>query len=287
MRRKKSKKSRHVKDDISDPSLAKERQFYVEFSGRLAEMSGAEYMEKPIATPAALMHRPHGSSPDAPRVGDATRAIVFGARISFVCNNFPTAMVLDSNIHRGRMYAVGRGDSYERGLIICPANWRREFGPDDGHFMLPHAHLFDPHVQRFSKVAGRNLLAECTPSGIDGHLCVRIDNPLVEVLDACRDEIRASHPTFRLSSALMPNREHLLVPEDILRKAHARFNEVVMTKMPHINLAGMTMRLHRYGADWGAPIIDGVEESANRQLLNMFCTFSVGVTLAYRLPTDD
>lgn len=285
--RKKSKKSRHAVDDIADPELAKEREFFVEFSGRLAEMAGVEYMEKPLATPAALMHRPHGSAPGSARIGNATRAIVFGARLSFVVNNFPAAMVLDSNVARGRMYAVGRGDMYERGLIICPANWRREFGPNDGHFMLPHAHLFDPNVQRFSKVAGRNLLEECTPSGIEGTLCVRTDNPLVEVLYVCQKEIRASHPTFSLSKALMPTRTHYLVPTEIVKEAHSRFNEVVLSKMPHINLAGMTLRLRRYGADWAAPIMSGVEESANQQLLNMFATFSVGVTLAYRLPNDD
>lgn len=285
--RKKGKKSKRG-DNITNPAMAKERQFYVEFGGRLMDMSSGAYMEEPLATAAALMHRPADSGPDAARIGDPKRAIVFSGRFNFVKNNFPVAMVLSSNVLRGRMYGAGRGDSYERGLLIVPPNTQLQFSHKDGGFLLPHAHLFDPQVQHYSKVAGRDLLAECSPSGVDEKLwCVKIDNPLIEVIQVYQREISKLYPNFSLDKAVIPTKTHVMVPWDILVKANERFNEVVMARMPHIDLTNMRLRLNRYGGDWTEPIIPTADQSINDALLSAHCTFSVGVTLAYRLTIDD
>ncbi len=286
---KKSKKSKRKMQEIPDPKTAKERHFYWEISSSLAVMGadGATVVEKRIAPPAAIMYRPEDSAPGSVRVGDVKHAIIYGGRITFVRNNFPVAMVLSSNTMSGRVYASGAGDAgYERGLFICPGNWSRTFDPDDGHFALPHAHLFDPTVQKYSKVAGRNLLDECKPN-VENTMLVCFDNPLVDVIKAFRTEIRKMWPNFRLEGAQMGAHPYFVVPSDIVVKANEIFTSCVLAKMPHIDLSETKLRLSRLGGDFTAPVIPSASEAQNNNLLNMHCSFSVNVALSYCLLNEE
>lgn len=271
--------------DLLDLTKAKRRIFFWEALGSLESLSGQTHYESLLTSPPAVMFHPSHSPAGSERMGDPSRAILLDGRLLSVSNNFPTAMVLSSNILRGRNYGAMRDGSVERGLIIIGGNSSINFSSDDGKFLLPHPSLTSDLVREFAKDAHRDVMAECVTVPTTGDYLVRGDSPLIKIIDRNQQTIRACYPTFTLRGAATAGGMYT-IPSGIIVEAHNFFKEAIITRMPHIDMTKLTLRLHRHGADWKAPVIPGADPALNSRLVQAPSSFCVRLELTYRLPVD-
>lgn len=270
--------------DLLDKTKAKKRQFHWEVSGSLWEMSG-EYYEKLLTNAESVMYHSPQEPADSARAGDATRAILLDGHFLSVTNRFPTTMVLSSNFWRGRVYSLVRGDSYERGLLIVPGNREIDFpGEGFGRFLLPHPSLMSDVVRKFAKDAHRNLLEECSFVKDSGKYLVPADSPIMYIIERNEYIIRQSAPDFSVRKLPFADGKYLLHCEYV-EEASEVFEKAIKTRMPHVDMTSLTLRLKRLGASWRDPVIPGATDpSVNKRLLEMHGSFSVLLELTYRLP---
>lgn len=268
--------------DLRDASKAKKRVFYWEAQGSLRGMSARRHYETPLTTAQAVMYRAASDPPESERKGDPTRAILLDGRILSVTNRFPVTMVLSSNLLRGRTYGAARGDSVERGLLIVPGNRTIDFN-DDGRFLLPHPSLTSEVIRRFAKDGHRNLKKECIKLKDTKKYMVPADSPIMYIIEINEPVIRKTWEGFAVRKLPLTDGKYVL-PREYVKEAIDVFDKAIKSRMPHVDMTQLTLRLHRYGADWTDAIVDTPDPTINERLLSMHATFSVSIEFTYRLP---
>lgn len=270
--------------DLLDKSRAKKRVFFWQADGSLRSMSGKTYHEAPLTIAHAVMFRAATDPPQSERKGDPTRAILLDGCFRSVTNRFPVTMVLSSNGLNGRMYGAARGESVERGLLIVPGNRTIDFVGEDGRFMLPHPSLMSDVVRRFAKDSHRDLLGECIEMKDTGNYMVPADSPIMHIIGSNEAVIRENWPGFAVRKLDTIDGKYLLPGEYVLESVEV-FNKAIKTRMPHVDMTKLTLRLSRYNADWTDAIVpDTNDRNLNDRLLDMYASFSVALELTYRLP---
>ncbi len=272
--------------DLLDTSKAKKRVFYWEVQSSLREMSASTFYESPLTTAQAVMFHPATDAPGSERQGDPTRAILLDGRIREITNRFPTTMVLSSNLLSGRTYGLPAGSSTAvRGIAIVPGNRTIDYAGDDGRFLLPHPSLMSDVVRRFAKDGHRNLLEECVLMKDTGNYMVPKDSPIMVIIENNEARIREEVRGFSVRKLVCTDGKYLLPPDFVLEAVDV-FEKAIKTRMPHVDMTRLSLRLSRYGANWLDAVVQSSDESQNERLHSLQGHFSVSVELTYRLPSS-